>query len=86
MILSRVLIIKLIRSSAESQEWAKKVPDTGGVYFVPAFVGLGAPYWDAQARGTIVGITRGTERAHIIRAALEAIAYQVKDVVGFVRS
>jgi len=73
--------LKLIRSAAQTEGWAKKVRDTGGVYFVPAFVGLGAPYWDAKARGTITGITRGTHRAHIIRAALEAIAYQVKDLV-----
>ncbi len=73
--------LKLIRTAAESEKWASKVSDTGGVYFVPAFVGLGAPYWDASARGTIIGITRGTTRSHIIRAALEAIAYQVKDIV-----
>ena len=55
------------------------MPDTGGVYFVPAFVGLGAPYWDPYARGTIVGLTRGTTRAHLARAALEAIAYQSRE-------
>ncbi|MDP3731877.1 MAG: glycerol kinase GlpK [Candidatus Omnitrophota bacterium] len=73
--------LKLIRTAAETEKWANKVSDTGGVYFVPAFVGLGAPYWDSSARGTITGITRGTSRAHIIRAALEAIAYQAKDIV-----
>jgi glycerol kinase len=73
--------LKLIRTADETQKWAAKVSDTGGVYFVPAFVGLGAPYWDPQARGTITGITRGTSKAHIIRATLEAIAYQVKDIV-----
>ncbi|MBI4974617.1 MAG: glycerol kinase GlpK [Candidatus Omnitrophica bacterium] len=73
--------LKLIRTAAETEKWASKVPDTAGVYFVPAFVGLGAPYWDPDARGTITGITRGTGRPHIIRATLEAIAYQVKDVV-----
>ena len=60
---------------------AESVPDTGGVYLVPAFVGLGAPYWDPYARGTIVGLTRGTTRAHLARAALEAIAYQSRDVL-----
>jgi glycerol kinase len=60
---------------------AMSVPDTGGVYLVPAFTGLGAPYWEADARGTIVGITRGTTREHITRAALESIAWQTHDVV-----
>jgi glycerol kinase len=73
--------LKLIRTADETQKWANKVSDTGGVYFVPAFVGLGAPYWDSQARGTITRITRGTSKAHLIRATLEAIAYQVKDIV-----
>lgn len=72
--------LKLIRAASETGELAGCVSDTGGVYFVPAFVGLGAPYWDAEARGEITGITRGTNRAHIARAALEAIAYQVKDI------
>jgi glycerol kinase len=71
----------LIAHAAESQKLAESVDDTGGVYLVPAFVGLGAPYWDMYARGTIVGITRGTARAHIVRAALEAIAYQSRDVL-----
>jgi glycerol kinase len=57
------------------------VPDTGGVYFVPAFAGLGAPYWDPEARGTIVGMTRGTTSGHIARAALQSIAYQTMDVL-----
>jgi glycerol kinase len=73
--------LKIIKTTAETERWAKKVKDTGGVYFVPAFVGLGAPYWDSRARGTLTGITRGTGRPHIIRATLEAIAYQVKDIV-----
>jgi len=60
---------------------ADSVPDTAGVYFVPAFVGLGTPYWDPAARGTIVGITRGTTRAHLARASLEAIACQTRDVL-----
>ena len=71
----------LIAHAAESQKLAESVDDTGGVYLVPAFVGLGAPYWDMYARGTIVGITRGTARAHVVRAALEAIAYQSRDVL-----
>ncbi|MBE9503003.1 MAG: glycerol kinase GlpK [Proteobacteria bacterium] len=73
--------MKLISHASESEEVAKEVDDTAGVYFVPAFVGLGAPYWDMYARGTVVGLTRGTGRAHMVRAALEAIAYQVKDLV-----
>ena len=71
----------LIAQAADSEALALSVPDTGGVYFVPAFVGLGAPYWDMYARGTIVGLTRGTSRAHLVRAALEAIAYQSRDVL-----
>ena len=63
--------LRVIDSAAESEEYATRVPDTGGVYVVPAFVGLGAPYWDAYARGAIVGITRGTGREHLVRAALE---------------
>ena len=64
-----------------ARRWPRSVPDTGGVYLVPAFVGLGAPYWDPYARGVLVGLTRGTTRAHIARAALEAIAYQNRDVL-----
>ncbi|HEU5193290.1 MAG TPA: glycerol kinase GlpK [Methylomirabilota bacterium] len=71
----------LVRQAAETQALAESVEDTGGVYFVPAFVGLGAPYWDQYARGTIVGVTRGTTRAHLVRAALEAIAWQSRDVL-----
>ncbi len=74
--------LRIISSAAETEELARSVPDTGGVYLVPAFVGLGAPHWDMYARGLLVGLTRGTERAHLARAALEAIAYQVRDVVG----
>jgi glycerol kinase len=73
--------IGLVASAAESEAAARSVPDTGGVYLVPAFVGLGAPYWDERARGAIVGVTRGTGREHLIRAALEAIAYQSRDLV-----
>ena len=71
----------VIKTSAEVEELAMKVSDTGGVYFVPAFAGLGAPYWDQDARGTMVGLTRGTTAAHIARAAIEAIAYQTADVL-----
>src|SRR5437660_3433914 len=71
----------LIKDAAASEKMALAVPDTGGVYFVPAFVGLGAPHWDQHARGTIVGLTRGTTRAHLARAALEAIAFQSRDVL-----
>ena len=73
--------LKLFSSSADSAPLAASVEDTGGVYLVPALTGLGAPYWDPYARGTIVGITRGTTSAHITRAALEAIAFEVDDVV-----
>ncbi len=71
----------IIHSAADSEPLARSVPDANGVYFVPAFVGLGAPYWDSYARGAIVGLTRGSGRAHIARAALEAIAYQTRDVL-----
>jgi glycerol kinase len=71
----------IIAAARETEVLARSVPDTGGVYFVPAFVGLGAPYWDQHARGTIVGLTRGSTRAHLARAALEAIAYQSRDVL-----
>jgi glycerol kinase len=74
--------VKLIDSAPESEEWAKQVEDSNGVYVVPAFVGLGAPHWDGYARGTIVGLTRGANKAHIIRATLEAIAYQTNDVLS----
>src|SRR5207247_3167815 len=69
----------LLRSAAESQTLAESVADTAGVYLVPAFVGLGAPHWDMYARGTIVGLTRGTTSAHLVRAALEAIPFQSRD-------
>ncbi|MBZ5555398.1 MAG: glycerol kinase GlpK [Acidobacteriia bacterium] len=72
--------LKIIDQASQSETLATSVKDSGGVYFVPAFVGLGAPYWDMQARGTLVGITRGTERAHIVRAALESMAFQTRDV------
>lgn len=71
----------LIESAAGSEEAANQVPDTCGVYLVPAFSGLGAPYWDMYARGALVGLTRGARREHVVRAALESIAYQTKDLV-----
>jgi glycerol kinase len=71
----------IIRSAAQTEALAGSVSGTDGVYFVPAFTGLGAPYWDPDARGTIVGLTRGTTAAHLARAALEAIAYQARDVI-----
>lgn len=74
--------LRMIRTAAESEKIARSVEDTLGVYVVPAFVGLGAPYWDQYARGTITGITRGTTREHIVRATIESIAYQVNDVLA----
>ena len=71
----------IIRKSADIEALAQTVDDNGGVYFVPAFAGLGAPHWDQYARGTMVGLTRGSNAGHIARAALEGIAYQVADVV-----
>jgi glycerol kinase len=76
----------LIKSSADIEALARSVPDSGDVYFVPAFTGLGAPYWDPYARGTIIGITRGTTAAHLARAAVESIALQVGDLVDAMRS
>ena len=73
--------VKLVESSPESEFYATQVPDTNGCYVVPAFVGLGAPYWDQYARGSILGITRGVNRAHIVRATLESLAYQTYDVL-----
>ena len=73
--------MKMLETSAESEAVARSVEDTNGVYIVPAFVGLGAPYWDARARGAIYGLTRGAGRAHIVRAALESIAYQCHDLI-----
>jgi len=75
----------LIKSAAESEKMACSLKDNSGVYFVPALVGLGAPYWDPEARGTITGITRGTTAGHLVRAALEAMCYQTKDVLDIMR-
>jgi glycerol kinase len=72
--------VQLIDDPAETEELAREAESTDGVYMVPAFTGLGAPQWDGRARGTIVGMTRGTERKHIVRATLESIAYQTRDV------
>ncbi len=73
--------LRIINKASETESMAKSVKDTGGVYFIPAFVGLGAPHWEPDVRGTIVGLTRGTEREHIVRAALESIAYQNRDLI-----
>ncbi len=73
--------LQILRNAAESEKLARRVPSTLGVYLVPAFVGLGAPYWDPDARGALLGLTRGVSRAHVVRAALESLAYQSRDVV-----
>jgi glycerol kinase len=73
--------LKLIQTAAETEVIARSVPDTGGVYLVPAFTGLGAPYWDPRARGALLGLTRGSQREHIVRAALESVAYQTRDLL-----
>lgn len=73
--------MKIVSNAAETEQMALSVPDNGGVYIVPAFVGLGAPYWDSTARGAVFGLTRGSNRNHLVRAALESIAYQVRDVL-----
>ncbi|MBP3410154.1 MAG: glycerol kinase GlpK [Clostridia bacterium] len=78
--------MQLVRTAAETEAVALSVKDNGNVYFVPAFTGLGAPYWDMYSRGTIVGLTRGTGRAHMVRAALESIAYQSADVINAMTS
>jgi glycerol kinase len=78
--------LKIIRTSSEVEALANSVPDNGGVYFVPAFVGLGAPHWDSDARGSLFGLTRGSTAGHIARAALESIAYQVADLMDAVQT
>ena len=77
---------KVLDSAPDSEYYANKVKDSDGVYVVPAFVGLGAPYWDMKARGGIFGLTRGTTKNHIIRATLESLAYQTKDVLDAMQS
>ncbi|MFT8318724.1 MAG: glycerol kinase GlpK [Sporolactobacillus sp.] len=74
--------LRMVKNSPESEDYAKKVESTDGVYLVPAFVGLGTPYWDADARGAVFGLTRGTTKEHFIRATLESLAYQTKDVLN----
>ena len=78
--------VKLIGSAAESEKWAREVDDTHGVYLVPAFTGLGAPYWDPQARGAIIGLTRDSGIAVIVRAALESVCYQTRDLLEAMRA
>lgn len=73
--------MRMVRSAGQTEEYCKEVPDTGGVYVVPAFAGLGGPYWEQYARGTIVGVTRGTSKEHFIRATVESMAYQVADLI-----
>ena len=73
--------MRMVKSASQTEEYALKADDTEGVYMVPAFAGMGAPYWNPYARGTIVGITRGCKKEHFIRAALESIAYQTYDVL-----
>ena len=74
--------MRMIRSAAQSQDYAKAVPDTNGVYVVPAFTGLGAPYWNQYCRGMVVGITRGCSKEHFIRATIESLAYQTNSVLS----
>jgi glycerol kinase len=74
--------LEMVETAPESEAIAASVPDTGGVYVVPAFAGLGAPYWNMYARGAVYGLTRGTTKAHFVRATLESLAYQTKDVLG----
>ncbi|HSJ38451.1 MAG TPA: glycerol kinase GlpK [Planococcus sp. (in: firmicutes)] len=73
--------MRMLKNAADSEDYARRVPSTDGVYVVPAFVGLGTPYWDSEARGAVFGLTRGTEKEHFIRATLESLAYQTKDVL-----
>lgn len=73
--------MRMVRTAGQTEEYCTSVEDTGGVYVVPAFAGMGAPYWDAYARGTIVGVTRGTNKEQFIRATVESMAYQVSDLI-----
>ena len=72
--------LRMLKQASDSESYAKKVDSTEGVYVVPAFVGLGTPYWDSEARGAVFGLTRGTSKEHFIRATIESLAYQTKDV------
>src|SRR4051812_41638479 len=74
--------MRVIKAAPETERYANKVESTEGVYFVPAFVGLGTPYWDSEVRGAVFGLTRGTTKEHFIRATLESLAYQTKDVLS----
>ena len=74
--------MRMVRTAGQTEEYCTAVEDTGGVYVVPAFAGLGAPYWDQYARGTIVGVTRGTSKEQFIRATVESMAYQVQDLIA----
>lgn len=78
--------LHMIDTARRCDELAESVPDANGIYFVPAFTGLGAPYWDMYARGCVIGLTRGTNRAHVARSVLEAIAYQVTDLLEAMKS
>ncbi len=78
--------MKLIEKASDTERISLSVPDSNGVYVVPAFTGLGAPYWDAYARGAVLGLTRGTTRAHMIRATVESLAYQTYDVLKAMES
>lgn len=78
--------LRMLRSSKDSEDYAARVPSTDGVYMVPAFVGLGSPYWDSEVKGAVFGLTRGTTKEHFIRATLEALAYQTKDVLEAMES
>ena len=73
--------LRMLKRSKDSETYAERVASTDGVYVVPAFVGLGAPYWDSEVRGAVFGLTRGTTKEHFIRATLESLAYQTKDVL-----
>jgi len=73
--------LRMLKQAADSEQYAKRVTSTQGVYVVPAFVGLGTPYWDSEVRGAVFGLTRGTSKEHFIRATLESLAYQTKDVL-----
>src|SRR5699024_7780487 len=73
--------MRMIKTAAESEAYAEQVETTDGVYVVPAFVGLGSPYWDSEVRGAVFGLTRGTSKEHFIRSTLESLAYQTKDVL-----
>ncbi|WP_405154315.1 glycerol kinase GlpK [Paenibacillus sp. FSL K6-0108] len=78
--------LRMLRSSKDSEDYAARVPSTDGVYMVPAFVGLGSPYWDSEVKGAVFGLTRGTTKEHFIRATLEALAYQTRDVLAAMES